>query len=74
MLLLVAGISLILLGLMITLSGIKVEPARKDGAEMRGGAVVMIGPVPVVLASDARTAAVLMLAALATVIAYWLIG
>jgi uncharacterized protein (TIGR00304 family) len=75
MLLLVAGLSLILLGLMILLSGIQVNPPdRKDGAETKGGAVVMIGPIPVVLASDARMATVLMLMALAIMIAHWLVG
>lgn len=47
-------------------------PADHRG-EIRGGAVVMIGPLPVVIGSDQRMAAVLMALAIA-LMALWLIS
>lgn len=49
-----------------------VMPEERRG-EIRGGAVVMIGPLPVVIGSDQRMAAVLMVLAIA-LMALWLIS
>lgn len=40
--------------------------------EIRGGAVVMIGPLPLIISSDQRTAAILMVLAI-SLMALWLI-
>jgi uncharacterized protein (TIGR00304 family) len=44
--------------------GLKDYVGKKRGIEVNGGAVVMIGPIPIILGSDPRTAQILMLMAL----------
>ena len=50
LLLLLAGITLVALG--------SVASSKRGETEVKGGAVVMIGPIPIVLGSDARWAGV----------------
>ncbi len=65
MLFIVAGFITLTVALLLQL----LHSLRKGEAETHGGAVVMIGPIPVILASDPRTAKVLlMLAIILTVI------
>jgi uncharacterized protein (TIGR00304 family) len=49
----------------------KEEP--KTGARVNGGAVIMIGPIPVVMGSDSKTALLMILMALAIML-IWAIG
>lgn len=51
----------------------KSEMYADRSGEIRGGAVVMIGPLPVVIGSDQRMAAMLMALAI-TLMALWLIS
>jgi uncharacterized protein (TIGR00304 family) len=44
--------------------GLKDDVGKNRGTEVKGGAVVMIGPIPIILGSDSRTAQILMLMAL----------
>jgi uncharacterized protein (TIGR00304 family) len=55
--------------------GHKGWPRRRgdEAARMRGGAVVMIGPIPIVVGSDPRTALLLMIMALAMMAVYALV-
>jgi uncharacterized protein (TIGR00304 family) len=43
---------------------LKDDDGKNRGIEVKGGAVVMIGPIPIILGSDTRTAQILMLVAL----------
>lgn len=56
LLLLLAGIALVALG--------SVASSGRGKTEVKGGAVVMIGPIPIVLGSDARWASVAIMLAL----------
>jgi uncharacterized protein (TIGR00304 family) len=47
------------------------EP-EKD-IQIKGGAVIMIGPIPIVMGSDSKTALIMMLIALA-IMMIWAIG
>ncbi len=75
MLLLIIGLALILLGTMLLI--LPEKRTREEGDSSRGdekasmikgGAVVMIGPIPLVVGSDSRTALLMMLVALAIMI------
>jgi uncharacterized protein (TIGR00304 family) len=86
MLLLIVGLALILIGTMLLIlpekttreEGDSKEDSRGDGREkerastIKGGAVVMIGPIPLVVGSDSRTALLMMLVALAIMILWTL--
>ncbi|MGB9902387.1 TIGR00304 family membrane protein [Methanothrix sp.] len=68
-LMMVAGILLLMVESVMRERGEEM-PADRRG-EIRGGAVVMIGPIPVVIGSDQRTAVILMALAIA-LMAIWL--
>jgi len=77
MLLLIIGLALILIGTVLLILPEKrakgVGDSREDNsgdksAKIKGGAVVMIGPIPLVVGSDSRTALLMMLIALAIMI------
>jgi uncharacterized protein (TIGR00304 family) len=81
MLLMFLGLLLIAAGLLVMFMPHK-EPeggeltdqeGPKAGAEIKGGAVIMIGPIPLVIGSDSKTALVMMLMALAIML-IWAIG
>jgi len=66
-LLIIAGFATIAVALLLEL----LRSLKKGGTEVEkhGGAVVMIGPIPIIMASDPRTARVLlMLAIILTVV------
>ncbi|HSD58880.1 MAG TPA: DUF131 domain-containing protein [Methanotrichaceae archaeon] len=79
MLLLVIGLALILLGTMLLI--LPEKRTREEGynrgdekaERIKGGAVVMIGPIPIVVGSDSRTALLMMLVALAIMILWTLV-
>jgi len=78
MLLLIIGLALILLGTMLLI--LPEERTREEGdsrgdekaSMIKGGAVVMIGPIPLVVGSDSRIALLMMLVALAIMILWTL--
>ena len=51
--LIVAGLALLALGLIL--------PGLKAGGKVEGGAVIIIGPIPIVVASSPSTARILMI-------------
>jgi len=57
-------VDLVLAGLVLVLAGFGVMVAamlsqgRKEGSQVRGGGVVMIGPVPIIFGSDMKWASV----------------
>ncbi|HOK57452.1 MAG TPA: DUF131 domain-containing protein [Methanothrix sp.] len=70
-LMMVAGILLLMVESVMRERGEEMPADR--GGEIRGGAVVMIGPIPVVIGSDQRTAVILMALAIA-LMAIWLVS
>jgi uncharacterized protein (TIGR00304 family) len=86
MLLFFLGIILIFLGLAIMFSPIgspKIIPEMieahnnkdeskisEDKHDVRGGAIIMVGPIPIVMGSDSKTVLLLMLLAL-TIMVFW---
>jgi len=65
------GVLLIAAGLAVLLAGILMKILRGEALRrpVRGGAVVMIGPVPIVLSTDPETAKILMVLGVALVAA-----
>ncbi len=57
-------VDLVLAGMVLVIVGMGVvavamlSQGRKEGAEVRGGGVVMVGPIPIIFGSDARWASV----------------
>ncbi|MCQ8902807.1 MAG: DUF131 domain-containing protein [Methanothrix sp.] len=78
---LLIGIIIIIAGIMLLMLDSVMRERRgneemempAERGEIRGGAVVMIGPIPVVIGSDQRTAAILMALAIA-LMAIWLVS
>jgi uncharacterized protein (TIGR00304 family) len=75
------GLLLIVAGLIVLFSSQK-KPHVDDLAaqkepekdiQIKGGAVIMIGPIPIVMGSDSKTALIMMLIALA-IMMIWAIG
>jgi uncharacterized protein (TIGR00304 family) len=55
--LILAGVVLVLAGLgMVTVA--MFSEARKGGAQVKGGGVVMVGPIPIIFGSDMKWASV----------------
>jgi len=61
--LLLTGIGLVIVGGLLVLLGILASFLGGNGKQSRRGAVLMIGPFPIVLADDADTAKILMILA-----------
>ncbi len=61
------GFALVFLGMLLVLLGIASQAAR-GGAEVRGGGVVMIGPIPIIFGTDVESAKAVMLLAIALMI------
>ncbi len=86
MLLLIIGLALILIGTVLLIlpknvakgEGNSREDSRENNrrneksVKIKGGAVVMMGPIPLVVGSDSRTALLMMLIALAIMILWTL--
>ena len=62
-----AGLVLVLAGFGIVAMSLLSE-TRKSGAEVKGGGVVMIGPIPIIFGSDAKWASVAIALALILVV------
>ncbi len=67
-------VDLVLAGLVLVLVGMGVvavamlSQGRRGGAEVRGGGVVMVGPIPIVFGSDARWASVAIVLAILLIV------
>jgi len=74
----VVGLALILLATVLAArregGGREEEEDGKKGARVRGGAVVMIGPIPIVFGSDARWAVLAMVLAVLLIVMSALLG
>ncbi|MDG6900276.1 MAG: DUF131 domain-containing protein [Nitrososphaerota archaeon] len=67
--LVIAGVFLIVAGLVFVCAS-SLLGARGEGGRVREGAVVMLGPVPIVFGSDARWASIAIALALALMLVY----
>lgn len=74
--LVILGAVLIILGMLVIFAGmVKDAVSTKEGSrgEIRGGGVIMIGPVPIIFGTDRESAAaVIVLALLLVVVTYLL--
>jgi uncharacterized protein (TIGR00304 family) len=63
-------VDLVLVGIMLVLVGFGVmviailTQARKEGTQVKGGGVIMIGPIPIVFGSDMKWASVAIILAI----------
>ncbi len=64
-----AGLFLIAAGLVVVFASF-LSGDRREGGEVKGGAVVMIGPVPLVFGSDAKWASVAIALAVVLMLVY----
>ncbi len=74
----VIGVGIVLLGfLMIFLAAVMAGRSSEEGekrTEVRGGGVVMIGPIPIIFGSDAKWASVAIVLAMALIVIALLSG
>jgi uncharacterized protein (TIGR00304 family) len=63
------GLFLVIVGVAVMLIAM-FSGSRGDKAEVRGGAVLMIGPIPIIFGSDAKWASVTIVLAIALVLVY----
>ncbi len=66
-----AGMVLVLLGFGVVVVSLLSE-TKKSGAEVKGGGVVMIGPIPIVFGSDMKWASVAIVLAIVLVL-LWIV-
>ena len=78
-LLISAGMLLIVIGFFLVILGSVGSMFGRDGGdekpktEVKGGGVIMIGPIPVVFGSDRKSVQTLMLLAIALMILYFIV-
>ncbi len=65
--LVLAGVVLVFVGVVVTAVAL-LNQARKGGAEVKGGGVVMIGPIPIIFGSDAKWTSVAIVLAIVLVV------
>ena len=65
--LVLAGILLVLVGFGVIMVSM-LSQARKEGSEVKGGGVVMIGPVPIIFGSDMKWASVAIVLAIILIV------
>lgn len=67
--LVLAGMILALVGIGVMLAALA-SSARRSGGEVKGGGVVMIGPIPIIFGSDARWASIAIVLAIVLIVLY----
>jgi len=65
--LVLAGVLLVLVGFGVMIVAM-LSQGRKGGAEVKGGGVIMIGPVPIIFGSDMRWASVAIILAIILIV------
>jgi len=70
--LVLAGFMLLVLGMLLVAAGMLAQ-AGKQGAEVRGGGVVLIGPLPIVFGSDAQSVRTLLILTLLLILVVYLL-
>ncbi len=76
--LVVVGIAIIIAGFAVVLFAMALSASSSrggdEGARVKGGGVIMVGPIPIVFGSDARWASVAMVLAIILVVVALLSG
>ncbi len=67
-LLVFAGVAVVVLAVLLS------SKLQRDGTRVKGGGVIMVGPVPIIFGSDAKWASVAIILALVLVVLSLLIG
>jgi len=73
-------VDLVLAGILLMLTGFGVmvvamlSQARREGAEVRGGGVIMIGPVPIIFGTDMKWASVAIILAIVLIVLTVVLG
>ena len=62
-----AGLLLVFVGFGIVVVSL-LSRQRKEGAQVKGGGVVMVGPIPIILGSDAKWASVAIVLAIVLIL------
>jgi uncharacterized protein (TIGR00304 family) len=65
--LVLAGILLVLVGFGVIVVAM-LSQGKKEGAEVKGGGVIMIGPVPIIFGSDMKWASVAIVLAIILIV------
>ena len=71
--LIAAGIFLMMLGFFAVLAGVLLSAGKGSDAQVKGGGVIFLGPIPLVFGSDRQTAVTAAVIGLALMAAYWLL-
>ena len=67
-------VDLVLVGLLLVLTGFGVvviailSQGKKEGVEVKGGGVIMIGPIPIIFGSDMKWASVAIVLAIILIV------
>ncbi len=61
------GFALVFLGIILIFLGVAGQ-ATRGGAEVRGGGVVMIGPIPIIFGTDVESTKTVILLAIALIV------
>ena len=69
--LIIIGILLIIIGFIIVLIGIL--SSMRGESRVEGGGVILIGPIPILFASNTRIAVILMILAIVLIVATYLL-
>ncbi len=69
------GILLVFAGVMVVVLAVLLSSKpQRDGTRVKGGGVIMVGPVPIIFGSDAKWASVAIILALVLVVLSLLTG
>jgi len=73
-------VDLVLAGILLMLTGFgvmvvaMVSQGRREGAEVKGGGVIMIGPVPIIFGTDMKWASVAIILAIVLIVLTVVLG
>lgn len=65
------GVALIILGFAVVLAGTLLSAGGGSKADVRGGGIVFLGPIPLVFGTDRKSALAVSIIALALMLAYF---
>lgn len=71
--LVLAGMVLVLVGLGVIVVSL-LSGGRRSGGEVKGGGVVIVGPIPIIFGSDARWASFVMVLAIVLILLTFLLN
>jgi uncharacterized protein (TIGR00304 family) len=63
-----AGLVIVVVGVLMIFAGVYAAYQAKEGAEVRGGGVVMVGPIPIAFGTDVGSVKMAMILAIALMV------